>query len=56
MPVGNVRVAFCRPHCVEVFLDHREQLMGKPHSESSTVCQAPARKAKELAIDGEQAF
>jgi len=54
IPLENCRVAFCRPRCVELFLDHREKMSAKLHPQLTTLCDVPAINAKELATHGEQ--
>src|ERR1700743_2441763 len=54
--LGNQRVAFCRPRCVEAFLDHPEA--AAPDSRSRRDISAGGvthtKNAKELPRDGEQ--
>jgi len=55
--LGNQRVAFCRPRCVEAFLDHPEE--ATPDSSSRIGISRGAlyaKNAKELPRDGEQVF
>ena len=56
--LGNRRVAFCRPWCVEAFLDHPEELTPDSRSRTgSSLRGAPyAKNGKELPRDGEQVF
>ena len=56
--LGNQRVAFCRPRCVETFLDHPEEVASdsRLRSDNSPRGAIYAKNAKELATDGEQVF
>ena len=55
--LGNQRVAFCRPRCVEVFLDYPEEVTLDSRPRVGTSRGAPyAKNAKELPRDGEQVF
>src|SRR6185312_4074440 len=54
--LGDRRIAFCRPHCVEVFLDHQDEMTAKLDFGLTTDCDTPARNAKELPTFGEHAF
>jgi hypothetical protein len=52
--MGDRRVLFCRPHCLEVFLEK-----GRPVETDirpTTVCQPETKKAKELPMNGERGF
>jgi hypothetical protein len=56
--LGNRRIAFCRPGCVEAFLDHPEEVTpdSRSRSDSSPNGAIYAKNAKELPRDGEQVF
>jgi hypothetical protein len=56
--LGNRRIAFCRPRCVEAFLDHTKKVTpdSPSHSDSSPRGATYAKNAKELPRDGEQVF
>jgi hypothetical protein len=52
--VGDSRVLFCRPRCLEVFLEK-----GRPVETDvgpTSVCQPETKKAKELPMKGERVF
>jgi len=55
--MGDRRVAFCRPRCVEAFLDHPEAMTldGRPSSGTSGGS-LYAKNAKDSPRDGEQVF
>ena len=56
--LGDQRVAFCRPGCVEAFLDHSEEVTpdSRSRSDNSSRGASYAKNAKELPRDGEQVF
>jgi hypothetical protein len=56
--LGNQRIAFCRPRCVETFLDHPGEVTSDSHLRSDNFPRGViyAKNAKELATDGEQVF
>jgi len=56
--LGNQRIAFCRPRCVEAFLDHTEKVTPDSPSRLDSAPRGAiyAKNAKELPKDGEQVF
>jgi len=56
--LGSQRIVFCRPGCVETFLDQVEEVTpsSRLHSDRSFRRVTYAKNAKELPKDGEQVF
>jgi hypothetical protein len=52
--VGDRRVLFCRPRCLEVFLEKDRPV--ETGVSLTSVCQPETKKAKELPMKGEQGF